>query len=90
MGLLFLGNQRHDFIVVIEEVAESMINLSFAQSQSLCDFHDAFAAKVESSHVANGYTQAVHHRLPAADVFQADNMRMICRNRGRYGLTPEE
>jgi len=77
MGLLFLGDEREDFVAMIEEVAKRVEDLSFAYAQCLGDVENRFAALTQRDHVTNGHAQPVDHRLAAADAFQPDNVGVV-------------
>jgi hypothetical protein len=76
MGLFFLGDEREDFVAMIEEVAQGVEDLSLGQAQGLGDLQDRFATPMKRDDVTDGYLQAVDHGLAAADAFQPDDVRM--------------
>jgi len=77
MGLLFLGDEREDFVAMIEEVAKRVEDLSLGYAQGLGDIENRFAALMQRDHVTNGYAQPVDHRLAATDAFQPDNVGVL-------------
>jgi hypothetical protein len=54
MGLLFRGDEREDFVAMIEEIAERVEDLSLGDTERLGDLEDRFAAPVQRNDVANG------------------------------------
>src|SRR6516162_5120511 len=77
MGLFFLGDQRQDFITMVEEITQRVENLRLGDAQRLGDIQDRFALPMQRHDVANGHTQAIDYRLAAADAFEANDMRMF-------------
>jgi len=77
MGLLFPGDQREDFVAMIEEVAERVEDLSLGDAQDLGDIENRFAALMQRDHVTDGHAQPIDHRLAAADAFQPDNVGVL-------------
>jgi hypothetical protein len=77
MGLLFLGDQREDFIAMVEEVAQGVEDLSLGDAQRLGDLQDGFATPVQRGHVADRHPQAIDHGLAAADAREPNNVRML-------------
>jgi hypothetical protein len=77
MGLLFLGDEREDFVAMIEEVAEGVENLGLGNAQGLGDLQDRFAAPVQRGHVAHGHSQPINDGLASANAVGANNVRML-------------
>jgi hypothetical protein len=77
MGLLFLSDEREDFVAMVEEVAERVEDLGLGDAQRLGDLQDGFAAPVQRDHVADGHPQPVDYGFAAADAFQPDDVRML-------------
>jgi hypothetical protein len=77
MGLLFLSDERRDFVAMVAEVTERAKNLGLGQSQGLGDSGNRLAALMKRGHVPDRYAQAVDHWLAAADAFDPDNVRML-------------
>jgi hypothetical protein len=77
MGLLFPGDEREDFVAMIEEVTERVEDLSLGDAQGLGDIEDRFAALMQRDHVTDCHAQPVDHRLAAADAFQTDNVGVL-------------
>src|SRR5260370_31949754 len=77
MGLLFLSDERRDFVAMVEEVTERVENLGLSQTQGLDNVGNRLAALMKGRDVADGHAQAVDYRLPAADAFEPANMRML-------------
>jgi hypothetical protein len=77
MGLFFLGDEREDFVAMIEEVAQGVEDLSLGEAQGLGDLQDRFALSVERNDVTDANPQAVDDGLAAADAFQPDDVRMF-------------
>jgi hypothetical protein len=51
MGLLFLGDEREDFVPMVGEVAEGVEDLGLGDAQRLGDLQDRFAAPVQRNPV---------------------------------------
>jgi hypothetical protein len=90
MGLLFLSDQARDFLAVIEEVAQSVKDLSLREVQGVGNFLDGFALEVKRSHVAHADPQTVDNRFAPTNAFQANNVRMFgfdnaCHERFSFG-----
>ena len=77
MGLLFLSDERLNFLAVVEVVAQRVEHLGFGQVQGLGNVRDRFAALVQRGHVANRDAQAVNHRLTATNTLVSDDVRMF-------------
>jgi len=77
MGLLFLGDEREDFVAMIEEVAQRMEDLCLGDTQRLGNLQDRFAAPVQRDHVADGNAQPVNDGLTSAYSIEANNMGML-------------
>ena len=90
MGLLFLGDEREDFALMIEEVAQGVEDLCLGDAQGLGDLQDRLAATVQRDDVTNRDPQAVDDRLAAADTFQPDDVRMLGLDRLSHRLASEE
>ena len=67
MGLLFRGDEREDFVAMIEEIAERVADLCLGDAERLGDLEDRFATPVQRDDVAHGNSQPVDDRLPSAD-----------------------
>jgi hypothetical protein len=74
MGLLFQGDQRQDFVTVIEEVTQRVENLSLGDAQRLGDVENRFAPLMQGDNVADGHPQAVNHWLTPANAFEANDV----------------
>src|SRR5436305_14183105 len=74
MGLLFLGDQREDFVAVVEEVAQRVEDLGLGDAQRLGDLHGRLAEPVQRDDMANRHAQAVDDGFAAADAFQQDDV----------------
>src|SRR5437867_4448020 len=83
MGVLFQRNERHDFVPMIEEIAQGVEDLGFAQTQCQGDLLNCFPALVKRSDVPDGDAQAVDDRFAPAHSFEAENMWVICFYCGR-------
>jgi hypothetical protein len=81
MGLFFLGNEREDFIAMVEEITQRVEDLGLGNAQGLGDVEDRFALLMERDHVPDGHAQSINHRLAAADAFQPDDVRVFGLNR---------
>ena len=77
MGLLFRGDQREDFVAMIEEIAERVEDLCLSDAQRFRDRDDRFATPVQCDDVAHGDSQPVDDRLPSADSIKANDVRML-------------
>jgi hypothetical protein len=77
MGLLFPGDEREDFVAMIEEVTERVEDLSLGDAQGLGDLDNRFTALAQSHHVTDGHAQPVDHRLAAAHAFQPDDVGVL-------------
>jgi hypothetical protein len=81
MCLLFLNDQRRDFVTMVEEVTERVENLGLSQSKCFGDVRNWFAAQMKRGNVANGHPQTVNYWLAATQAFEPDNMRMVSLRR---------
>jgi hypothetical protein len=77
MGLLFLGDEREDFVAMIEEVTKRVEDLGLGDAQSLGDIENRFAALMQRDHVTDTHAQSVDHRLAAADAFEPDYVGVL-------------
>jgi hypothetical protein len=77
MGLLFLGDEREDFVAMVEEVAQGVEDLGLGNAEGLGNLQDRFAAPVQRGHVADGHPQAVDDGLAAANAWEADDVRVL-------------
>jgi hypothetical protein len=77
MGLLFLGDERQNFVAMIGKKTQRVKDLGFGNSQVLRDFGNWFTNLVQHGHVADGYSKAINHRLTTAKTFTADNVRVV-------------
>ncbi len=77
MGLLFCGDEREDFVAMIEEVAQRVEDLGLGDAQRLGDLQDRFAAPVQRGHVAHGNSQPVNDGLASAYPIKANNVGML-------------
>jgi hypothetical protein len=90
MGLLFLGDQREDFLPMIEEVAERVEDLGLGDAQRFGNFHNRFAVPMQRNDVADSHAQSIYQRLTAADAFETDDVRMLGLDRLGHELTSRE
>ena len=77
MGLFFLGDQRADFVAMVKEVTERVVDLGLGQTQIFADFLNRFAALMERSDLPNRHAQSVHDRLSAANTGKPDDAQDI-------------
>ena len=67
MGLPFLGYERGDFVAMIEEIAQTVENLSFGNVQGIRDLEDGFALKVKRGDMPHRDAQSVNNRFATAN-----------------------
>ncbi len=82
MSLFFLRDEVHDLLAVIEEIAQTVNNLRLGDVQSVSNFQDRFAAKIESGDMANGDSQTVDEWFPSTDGFSSNDVGVVGFNNG--------
>lgn len=86
MGLLFLGDQREDFVAVVEEVAQRVEDLGLGDAQRLGDLQGRLAEPVQRDDMADRHPQPVDHGFAAADAFQPNDVRVLSPDGLGYAL----
>jgi hypothetical protein len=89
MGLLFLSDEREDFVAMVEEVTQGMEDLGLGDAQRFGNFQDRFTAPVQRDDMADGYPQPIDHGLAAANAFKPDDVRMLGLDSLGHGLASE-
>lgn len=79
MGLLSLSDECGNLVTVIEEVTQAMKDLGFGEIQSVRDFEDGFALKIQRRDMPNRDAQAVDDRLAASNLGNV-LFAMLCLN----------
>jgi hypothetical protein len=77
MGQLFLGDERQDFVAMVEEVTERVENLGLGYAQSFSNLQNGFAALMQGNHVADSDAQGIDNRFAAADAREAHDVRVL-------------
>jgi hypothetical protein len=77
MGVLFLGDEREDFVAMIEEVAQRVEHLGLGDAQGLGNLENRFTAPVQRRNVPDRHAQPIDHGLTAADALKADDVRVL-------------
>ncbi len=82
------GDEREDFVAMIEKVAERVEDLCLGDAERLGDLQDRLAAPVQCDHVALGNPQPVNDGLASAYSIKASNMGVARLDRLGHPFVP--
>jgi hypothetical protein len=87
MGVVFQGDERQDFVSVVEEVTEGVEDLGLGEVQGLGNLEDG---SPRWCNVTTWRTATANRRLPAHLAFESNDMRVFGFHRLRHcrGATP--